>query len=145
MAGELTVYSFKNVAVTVDGSPVTGFWEGDDAVQINPRADNATEVVGVDGTATVSISADDSVFIVLKLQANSPMNTVLNNKFRQMRNGMAYPFAISVRNTGNGEGGSSAYCVVKKAPPAQFGEKASAREWTLFASPWAWNAIAYGA
>lgn len=143
MAGALTAYSFKNVVVEIDGRPITGFWEGDDAVVIERNTDNGTPVVGVDGDATVSISADDSVQITLRLQPNSEANRVLQNKFLQNRAGRARPFAVSIRDTGNGEGGSAARAIVMQDPGAQFGGTASAREWVIFANPWKARAINY--
>jgi hypothetical protein len=139
----LSAYSFKNVVVTIDGRPLEGFWEGDDAVAVDRRADNVTPVVGVDGTATASISADDSVEITIKLQPNSPANQVLYNKFLQNRSGRLAPFPISIRDTGNGEGGSAAQAVIMDSPSAQFGGNASEREWKIFANAWQWNATQY--
>lgn len=139
----LTTYSFKNVQATIDGKPVRGFWEGDDAVIVAQNSDTATAVVGVGGDATVSVSADDAVQITLKLQPNSPTNAVLNAKHMQMRNGRAVPFPVSIRDTGNGEGGSAPNAVIMKAPSQQFGNAASVREWVIFANPWNRNEISY--
>jgi len=145
MASTTTAYSYKNVSVTIDGRPIEGFWEGDDAVTIERNSDNAEPMVGVDGTATVSISADDSVVITLKLQPNSPANQVLQNKYLQNRSGRAAPFPVSIRDTGSGEGGSSAYCVVTQRPSVSLGKNATEREWVIFANPWIETPISYGA
>jgi len=143
MAGALTAYSFKNVAVVIDGKPASGFWEGDDAVVIERNQDSVTPVVGVDGDATASISADDSVMITLRLQPNSPTHQVLMNKFRQNRGGRARPFSIGVRDTGNGEGGSAPRAIITVSPNASFGQNATVREWTIFANPWTWQPVDY--
>lgn len=143
MPGRTTAYSFKSVAVIVDGRPVEGFWEGDNAVEIERRTDNATAIVGVDGDATVSISADDSVTVTLRLQPNSPANTVLQNKFTQMRSGRLAAFPISIRDTGNGEGGSAPTAVILGQANSSLGASATAREWTIFCNPWNSNPIQY--
>lgn len=144
MPGSTTAYSFRNVAVTVDGRPVDGFWSGDDCVTVARNSDNIEPIVGADGNATVSISADDSVMITLRLQPNSVANQILQNKFLQNRNGRTAPFPISIRDTGSGEGGSAAYAIVRTRPATNFGASASVREWTIFANPWNELPIRYG-
>lgn len=143
MAKITTAYSAANLQVTLDGKTVDGFWSGDDAVQIEHPTDNATPMVGVDGSAVISISTDDSVTVTIRLQPNSPANRVLQNKYLQNRAGRSAPFALSIRDTGSGEGGSSSYCVVTKRADIQFGGVATVREWTLFANPWNENPINY--
>lgn len=143
MAKQTTAYSAANLVVTIDGRPVEGFWEGDDAVTVERSSDNATPMVGVDGSATVSISTDDSVSITLRLQPNSPANRVLQSKYMQNRAGRSAPFPISIRDTGSGEGGSAAYCVVTERPSIELGANATVREWVIFANPWNETAINY--
>jgi hypothetical protein len=145
MANLTTTYSFINVAVSVDGRPVEGLWEGDDAITIERNSDNAEPLVGVDGTATVSISADDSATVTVRLQPNSPANQVLQNKYLQNRSGRAAPFPISIRDTGSGEGGSSGYGIVTKRPDVSLGGTATVREWVIFVNPWTETPIQYGA
>lgn len=142
-SSKLTVYSFQNVAVVINGAQIEGLWEGDDAVMIEPNSDIGNPVVGVDGSSLVSITADRAVKITLKLQPTSPAHEFLQNRFRQMRSGSFSPFPISVRDTGNGEGGSAAEAVIIQAPSRQFGENAASRDWVLFAGAWEENPIAY--
>ena len=146
MPGSTYVYSFSNVQVTLNGLSVEGFWEGDDAVTITPNSDNGTPLVGVDGDATVSYSTDDAVRIVLRLKADSPMNSRLERYYRQARAGnFGNGFPIAVRNTGNGEGGSAANAHIIRAPERQFGLNATQREWEIFANAWTWSEIQYEA
>lgn len=144
MAGKSYVYSFENVQATVNGLAVNGFWEGDDAISIAPNSDNATPLVGADGDATVSYTADDSVNITLRLKPDSPMNATLENYFRRARaGGFGAGFPIAVRNTGNGEGGAAPEAHVIQAPERQLGVNATVREWVIFANAWSWNPIRY--
>lgn len=146
MPGQTTVYSFENVAVTINGLRVTGFWEGDNAVEVAPRADNATMLVGADGDATVSYSADDSVSITLRLKPNSPMNAILENYYRRARaGGFGRGFPVAVRDTGNGEGGAASEAHILQAPTRALGAAATVREWVLGANAWAWTPIRYEA
>jgi len=143
-AGKTFVYSFSNVEMTLNGLSVTGFWEGDDAITITPNSDNATPLVGVDGDATVSYSTDDAVRVVLRLKADSPMNAILNRFYKRARAGnFGGGFPVSIRNTGNGEGGSGAEAHIIRSPERQFGLNATQREWELFVNAWQWNPISY--
>jgi hypothetical protein len=138
------VYSFENVTATVNGLKVTGFWEGDNAIEVAPNADNATLMVGADGDATASYTADDSVTLTLRLKADSPMNAILENYHRRARaGGFGGGFPISVRNTSNGEGGAAAEAHIMRAPNRQFGTNATVREWVLGANAWEWTPISY--
>lgn len=144
MAAQTYVYSFRNVVVTIDGIKVNGFWEGDDAVTLAPNSDNATYVAGADGSGTVSYSADDAVRVTLRLKPESPANRYLETLFRDARQGdFGAGVPISVRNVGNGEGGSAANAHVMIAPERAFGASQTVREWTLIANPWVWNEIQY--
>jgi len=136
MSRALTSYSFLNVAVVLDGKLVTGLWEGNDAVTIAPHSDIGFPLVGVDGAAIVSITADTSVMIVLKLQPTSPTHTFLHNRWKRMRSGRLLPFGLSVRDTGNNEGGSAAEATIIRAPQHAYGENAASRDWVLFAQAW---------
>ncbi|MCB1423151.1 MAG: DUF3277 family protein [Nitratireductor sp.] len=136
MAGEIQSFSFKSIVCMLDNNEATGFFEGDDAIMIERNTDTATPMIGADGTSTVSISADDSAMITLKLQPGSPTNKYLENKHKRQRNGTLQPFAVTVRDTSNGEGGSAAQCVIVKRPSRSFGQNATVREWKLFAGAW---------
>lgn len=139
----LGVYSFNDVAVYVDNVLVEGFWEGDDAVIVEPNSDIATAIVGADGKALISVSADRAASITLKLQPNSEMHKRLLRKFDELRSGQFLPFSMSVTDTRNGEGGSSVECVAMTKPSDQFGVQASVREWKIFAGCWEPNKLNY--
>lgn len=142
----LTVYSFQHVAVVMDGRQVTGLWEGNDAVAIAQNSDIGVPLVGVDGAAIVSITADRAVRITIKLQPTSPQHAWLQNRVRQMRNnGSLLPFSISIRDTGNNEGGSSSDVTIIQEPTHQYGEEAQSRDWVLFAQNWEPTQVSYAA
>jgi len=146
MAGQTYVYSFENVDVTINKVSVTGFWQSPEAVRIEPSSDNATPLVGVDGDATVSYSTDDSVRITLRLKPDSPMNSTLNRFYKRARAGnFGAGFPVSIRNTGNSEGGSGAEAHVIQSPTRMFCDNASEGVWVLFVNAWQWNPINYEA
>ena len=72
--GVFGTYSFRNVAFNIDGSLVTNFDEGDDCITIEPTSDLGTPKVGADGGSILSITADQSATVTIRLLPNSPMN-----------------------------------------------------------------------
>lgn len=143
MTRKTHVYSFAAVMATVNGLAVSGYFEGDNAIEITPHTDSATPMVGADGESTVSYSAHRAVNIVLRLQPDSPMNRILQNQLERAQAGISGGFPMAVRNTGNGEGGATAEAHVVQFAPRSYGANATAREWTIFAGDWAWTSIDY--
>jgi structural protein KPP10_ORF10 len=145
MAGNtnLTMYSFLNVKAVLNGNDVTGLWEGDDAIEIEERSAVANPMVGADGAAIVSVTADQSVTLRIRLQPNSPIHAYLDRKYRALKAGQLDPMTFSVRDTGNGEGGSSSQVVITGMATKKFGVNADVREWELFAQGWLWDSREY--
>lgn len=140
----LTIYSFQNVVLTIDGRRVEGFWEGDDAIQLERPTDLGTPLVGADGSSLVSITADQTATLTLRLQPTSPWNRELANRVKQIRNGASVtPMVISLRDTSTGEGGGCSAAVIIKEPDSSWGDAASAREWQIHCSCWQDNDLNY--
>lgn len=139
----LTMYSFLNVKATLNGREITGLWEGDDAIEIEERSQVANDLVGADGAAIVSVTADQSVYIRIRLQPNSPMHRYLDEQYRILKGGQLDPMSFSVRDTGNGEGGSTSQAVIRAMATKQLGVNASVREWELFGQGWIWDTTNY--
>lgn len=140
---KLTSFSFANLSALVDGVPLVGFWEGDDAITIEPNSPDGNAIVGVDGDAVVSRPVDQSVNITLRLSPNSAAHRILTNKKRAIDNNEIQNFAISITDTGNGEGGSSTQATIIQAPSMSFGENATVREWVVFANDFRSNEVEY--
>ncbi|TQI72908.1 uncharacterized protein DUF3277 [Bosea sp. AK1] len=148
MAGEncpiYGAYGFDSVVVTIDGQRVQGFYDGDDAVTIEPFEDSGTPVVGADGTAIVSFSASRAATVTIRLMLNSPFNQVLINKDRVRKSGgIPKPFNISVVNSINGESGSCTTAVLTKMPTRSEGKNAQEREYSIFCPCWVDDQLAY--
>lgn len=138
-----TVYSFQNVAVEINGRPVEGLWEGDDAIQIEDFVAVGTPMVGADGASINSIAASTAVRLRIRLQATSPAHQLLDRLYKRFRTGEHFEFPVSVRDTGTGEGGNSSQVSFEGRGAANLGAKATVREWTLFAQCWERNPITY--
>lgn len=141
--GPLTLYSFANIMFTIDGRQVVGLWEGDDAVTTERQTDLGTPLTGVDGSAVVSITTDQSILLTFKLMPNSAMNQYLAQLVKRMRMGSQALIAVALRDTSTGEGGVCSAAVVVKEPSKSFGANATEREWQLFCSCWNENDVVY--
>ncbi|KRE07456.1 hypothetical protein ASE63_22415 [Bosea sp. Root381] len=139
----LTLYSFDNVVVTIDGREVIGVWEGDDAVLVERPTDLGSALTGADGASVVSITADQSATVTLKLQPNSAMNAYLEQAVKRMRMGSQRLLNIAIRDTSTGEGGGCSAAVVIREPSKSWGAAATEREWQIFCNCWQENDISY--
>src|SRR4030067_198759 len=122
---DLTTYSFLDVAANIGGVLVDRLWEGDDAVMIEPHADVATPMIGVDGTPLVSISADRAATITVKLQPTSSMHASMLKRYADMQRGLFRSFSIAITDVRNGSGGSCGECVILAKPSDQYGGTAT--------------------
>lgn len=128
-----SAYGFVNTANTVDGQLVQGLWEGDDAISIAPLADKGTMMIGADGSALFSVSANRGATITLRLMHTSPTHRLLMQKLKRQQ-ALASPvtaFPVTAYDTASGEGGTADKCFIQTAPTDQKGINAVAREWVL--------------
>lgn len=131
-----SAYSFLNVSAILDGVQVTGFWDGDDAVTVEPAVDIGTGLVGADGSSIFSQSTDNSVTITLRVQHTSPTHRQLEQKLARQRAGVLDGFAFSVKDKRSGEGGSTSQAFIQAVPTKSYGKAATVREWVLWAGEW---------
>lgn len=131
-----TSYSIKNVVATLDGTQVSGLWDGDDVIMVTQREDVGTMNIGAAGDPLFSQSVDFSVEIKLKLQHTSATHILLVQKWKQQREGNLDPFPFVLEDSSDNEGGSAEECYVMKAPDNQKGKIATVREWVLVSGKW---------
>jgi hypothetical protein len=128
-----SAYGFVNTANTVDGQIIQGLWDGDDAISIAPLADKGTMLIGADGSALFSVSANRGATITLRLQHTSPTHRLLQQKLKRQQ-ALASPataFPVTAYDTSSGEGGTADKCFVQTAPTDTKGVNATVREWVL--------------
>lgn len=133
-----SAYSMINVSATLDRRDVKGLWDGDDAIVVTQGSDVSTGLVGADGSSIVSISADQSAQISIKLQHTSPTHRFLHQKLKQMRakGANATLFSFSFKDKVSGEGGTADKCTIMTAPEDSKGKTAVVREWVLWTGDW---------
>jgi len=127
----MKAYSFINVVVLVNGVQLSGYPEGDDTVICERLNDSAFPSVGVDGIMTVSLSADHSGTIVVKLMQNSESNGYLTGLLAAQENGLFVPLFIQVQNTEGGEIVSGTQGFMQNPSTLQFGRELQETEWTF--------------
>lgn len=128
-----SAYGFVNTANTVDGQIIQGLWDGDDAISIAPIADKGTMLIGADGSALFSVSANRGATITLRLQHTSPTHRLLQQKLKRQQ-ALASPavaFPVTAYDTSSGEGGTADKCFIQTAPTDTKGANATVREWVL--------------
>lgn len=130
------VYSWKNVALTIDGRTVIGLAEGDDVLNIERNNELGDPMIGADGSALVSITADNSAKVTLKLLPTSPFNDFLNGKVMRMRSGGRVVFPLGFTDMSTGESGAGAEAIIIGEPTVAKGAKATERQWTFFVADW---------
>ena len=133
-SGKTYAYSFLNVKATIDGQSVIGFWEGDDAVVVEPTEDVGTGVVGADGAAVFSQRAGNPHTITFRLMPQSPAHKLLHEKWALQRTpGMrTSSFAVTINDVDANEGGTALQCFIMTAPSDEKGVATSAREWVVW-------------
>lgn len=134
MAGELRPHSFTQHVLIVQGVTIENFGEGDDAISIEYREDGISDTVGADGKMQMSISADESAEITVKLLANAPENALFERLHRQMRQGDITSVSIALYNSVTGEGDVATYAYIPKLANKAKGTNAQDREW-MFVVP----------
>lgn len=136
--GIFGMYSFRNVAFTIDGALVTNFDEGDDCITIEPTSDLATAKVGADGGSVLSVTADQTATVTIRLLQNSPMNRFLENKVKRMRSAAltGREFAIGFTDLSSGETGGCTQASVMREPTITRGVNSNNLEWAIFCPCW---------
>lgn len=130
---DTSAYGIVNTSNTVDGQQIQGLWDGDDAIKIASMADRGKMMIGADGSALFSVSANRGATITLRLQHTSPTHRLLMEKEKRQKAlaSSKAAFPVTAFDTGSGEGGTADKCFIQTSPPHTTGENATVREWVL--------------
>lgn len=124
-------YSFLNTILLVNGTPITGFDEGDDVITLDRINDSANSISGVDGEMTVSISADRRGTVVFRLVQTSDSNSYLSGLISSQENGAFVPIFVQFKDTLGGDLGSGTQGFINRPAPMTRGGNANSDEWTI--------------
>jgi hypothetical protein len=126
-------YDWRKLLTTINNVPVTNWAEGDDVFQAERVTPSASMVIGVDGKATVSLSADKSIKVTIKLAQTSPTNAYLS----QLAAGQDHlegftPITVQQYDTYRRDSVESMYGYIEKPANVTRGGKANAVEWVMY-------------
>ena len=126
-------YSFINTVVLVNGVEITGWADGDDAIDMKRRVDSASDKVGAGGSMMVSISADRSGEFTFKLQQTSSSNKYLSDLIALQEGGAAtfVPVQVMFQDTFRQDLGTGTVGYLKKHTDMTRGTGGNNQEWTV--------------
>jgi hypothetical protein len=118
-------YGYNNV-------PLTGWGKGDDVFQFERRSPGVEMDIGVDGLASISTSADNSIKVTWKFSQLSPMNAILSKMFnRQQTPGQNGQITIGFQDARRQDFGVTTVGCIENHTPIKRGGKQNETEWTL--------------
>jgi len=126
-------YSFLNMFVFVQGTPITGWAEGDDVIQVARRENAFNDKVGADGRMIVAQNANQSGSLKFRLQQQSEGNSVLNYLFGLQEGSMGQfaPLQVTVKNIATGELSVGSFGYIVKPAETSRGVNPNAQEWEI--------------
>lgn len=129
----MRAYSFKNTILLVNGVEITGFADGDDVISMKRRSNLAEDEVGADGNMMVSISADHSGEISIKLQQTSSSNKYLMSLANLQEGGGSrfIPVQLYFQDTYRNDIGSGSIGYISKQADMTRGKKGQTHEWVF--------------
>lgn len=126
MDSALKTYAFDQVACIVGGVQIHGFVDGDDAISVEPNADDWELYEGNDGEVTRSKTSSKLSKVTIKLAQSSASNAYLAGLLKA---GSIVPFMLK-----DGSGFSlhvSEQAFLLARPKAPYGKKVNDREYVL--------------
>lgn len=124
-------YTFLNTIVLVQGQEITEWDEGDDVINIERRVDSAFDVVGADGSMTVSLSADKSGEMSFRLQQTSASNLFMSGLINAQENDLFVPTFVQFKDIGGNDLASGTQGYIRKFPTLTRGSNLNGQLWQI--------------
>lgn len=124
-------YGFKHVVCLIDGTPQTGFADGDSPISIERNVDAFSLLVGADGEQAALFNADKSGVAILQFLQTSRSNAFLSAKLKIQDAGQLSPFPFAVKDTKGLDLAIAESAFVVGPPRLVYGQGHNAREWRL--------------
>jgi hypothetical protein len=126
-------YHPQKVSCSLGGLLIASGWAEDEFITLEWEADAVTDVVGVDGEVSASVSNDARSTLTLKLMHTSDENQKLEQLYnlRKRGGGSVGVFPVLLRDNETGETVSSPDAYLMRPPDISYGAQASAREWKV--------------
>jgi hypothetical protein len=129
----MRTYSFLNTILLINGVEIVGFADGDDVIDMKRRNDSASDKVGADGNMMVSLSADYSGEVAIKLNQVSPSNKYLTKllNLQEARGVRFKPIQILFQDTYRNDVGAGSLGYIKKPADMTRGMNGQVVEWSF--------------
>lgn len=127
----MDVYSFLDTVMLVNGNEITGWAEGDDAINIARREDSASDMVGADGEMAVALSANRSGELTIRLKQTAASNAYLSSLVAAMENGAFVPVFVQFKDTRGNDLGSGTQGYIRRPADMQRGTGINTQEWVI--------------
>ena len=129
----MKAYSIQSNHVIINGIPVTGYAEGDDVITLKRRTPLATDKMGADGRMAVSISADRSGELKIKLMQTSPTNKYLAGLCALEQHGCQtfVPVLFGWLDEYRNDAGVGSVGYISEMPEIKRGAGVNEQEWTF--------------
>lgn len=126
-------YGWQSNHVFVNGIEITGFADGDDVLMLKRLNDSGSHKVGVEGTMFISLSADKSGEITLKLMQTGRGNKYLNAIANAQGGGPAtyIPCEVLWQDTNRQDVGIGTHGYIKKPAELTRGATQNPQEWVI--------------
>jgi hypothetical protein len=134
----MRVYSFANtiVSLSYDGTThtVAGWADGDDVISIARAGDSMSHAMGAGGDMVISVGADISGTVTLKLQMTSSSNQFLQKVLDEQESCKLNSFkllTISFKDPYRGDSSATTSGYITKYADIVRGTNAGTTEWTI--------------
>lgn len=126
-------YGWQTNHVLVNGIEITGFADGDDVLTLKRLTDAASHKIGVNGDMFISLSADKSGEITMKLMQTGKGNKYLNGLANAQGGGPGtfIPVELLWQDTYRQDRGVGTHGYIKKPAEITRGGQQNTQEWTI--------------
>jgi hypothetical protein len=126
-------YSFQDTILAINGVEITGWADGDDVIDIERRTDSISDKVGASGEMMISVSADKSGMVTIKLQQTSPSNLYLTAlcDLQEASGSLFIPCAVTFMDTYRNDIATGLSGYIKKPPKMTRGTQGNNQEWVF--------------
>lgn len=129
----MSPYSFANCVVIINGVELTGWADGDDAIDVKRNADSASHKIGAGGSMMVSLSTDKSGEFSFKLQQTAASNGYLSDLANRQEAGADtfVPVNVLMQDTFRQDRASGTIGYMKKPADMTRGVQGNNQEWVI--------------
>jgi hypothetical protein len=134
----MSAYSFLNCQASISGpngqfNIGNGAGTAEEGITIAMRGDKNTTTVGADGTPMMSLHADKSSTVTVRLLKTSPVNAMLSQMYAADSSDSSLwgQNTITVRDSSRGDHSTCRQCAFKKLPDLTYNKEGPVIEWVF--------------